>query len=98
MIDATNVAIRELAERIQRENARRHEFFRLLRATDRVLTRLEELNRDGIKSIPDPQRRLIREELVDLPAECAAVFHDSSRVQEVLNSIFEIQDRLFAQR
>ena len=61
MIDETNLAIEELEEEIRRENDRRYAFYRMLNATDRVLWRLEELNRDGIKVIPGDMRGRMRD-------------------------------------
>ena len=98
MIDETNVAIGELEEQIRRENERRYAFYRMLHATDRVLWRLEEMNRDGEKTIPDDMRERIREALTELPVSCIEVFRDSDHVQEVLDSLFEVQDRLFRWR
>ena len=95
MIDETNLAIEELEEEIRRENDRRYAFYRMLNATDRVLWRLEELNRDGIKVIPGDMRLRMRESLHELPSACMEVLRDSDHVQEVLDSIFEVQERLF---
>jgi hypothetical protein len=98
MIDETNLAIEELEEEIRRENDRRYAFYRMLNATDRVLWRLEELNRDGIKQIPGGMRGRMRGSLTELPASCLEVFRDSDYVQEVLDSVFEVQERLFRWR
>jgi hypothetical protein len=98
MIDETNVAIGELEEQIRRDNDRRYAFYRMLHATDRVLWRLEEMNRDGDKEIPEDMRLRIRENLAELPVPCIEVFRDSDHVQEVLDSLFEVQERLFRWR
>src|SRR5215471_17830462 len=98
MIDETNLAIEELEEEIRRDNDRRYAFYRMLNATDRVLWRLEELNRDGIKSIPDEMRMRMRGSLTELPSACMELFRDSVHVQEVLDSVFEVQERLFRWR
>jgi hypothetical protein len=98
MIDETNLAIEELEEEIRRENDRRYAFYRMLNATDRVLWRLEELNRDGIKTIPGDMRSRMRESLTELPKACIEVYRDSEHVQEVLDSVFEVQERLFRWR
>lgn len=95
MIDEANVAIGELEDRIRRENDRRYAFYRMLHATDRVLWQLEEMNRDGIKTIPTDLRAAIREELVGIPPRVVDVFRDAEVVQDVLDSIFEVQERLF---
>ncbi|HLH68443.1 MAG TPA: hypothetical protein VKY90_05315 [Candidatus Dormibacteraeota bacterium] len=98
MIDETNLAIEELQEAIRRENERRYAFYRMLNATDRVLWRLEELNRDGVKIIPEDMRERMRESLSELPPSCLEALRDSPLVQEVLDSIFEVQERLFRWR
>jgi hypothetical protein len=98
MIDETNLAIEELEEEIRRENERRYAFYRMLNATDRVLWRLEELNRDGVKQIPGDMRMRMRDSLTELPNACLEVFRDSEAVQEVLDSVFEVQERLFRWR
>jgi hypothetical protein len=98
MIDETNLAIEELREDIRRENARRYTFYRMLSATDRVLCRLEELNRDGVKAISSDISTRMRESLSELPTSCMEVYRDSERVREVFDSIFEVQERLFRWR
>src|SRR5215469_435621 len=98
MIDETNLAIEELEEEIRRENDRRYAFYRMLSATDRVLWRLEELNRDGVKLIPGEMRIRMRDSLGELPTSCLEVLRDSEHVQEVLDSVFEMQERLFRWR
>jgi hypothetical protein len=95
MIDQTNTNIEQLEEEIARGNARRYAFHRMLKATDRVLWRLEEMNRDGVKTISDQQRSELRDNLGELPQECRDIFRDTERVQEVLDSVFEMQERLF---
>lgn len=98
MIDRTNLRIEEMEEEIRRENDRRYAFYRMLNATDRVLWRLEELNRDGVKTIPDPVRSEIRETVEDLPGACTEAFRDSERVQDALDSVFDMQECLFKWR
>lgn len=98
MIDETNLAIEELEDEIRRENGRRYAFYRMLNATDRVLWRLEELNRDGVKVIPNEMRSRMRESLTELPNDCFELYRDSEAVQEVLDSVFEVQERLFRWR
>lgn len=98
MIDQTNTNIEKLEEEIARDNARRYAFHRMLRATDKVLWRLEEMNRDGVKTLSHQQRVEIRENLGELPKECLDIYRDGERVQEVLDSVFEMQERLFRYR
>ncbi len=98
MIDQTNTNIEELEAEIRRDNDRRYAFQRMLRATDRVLWRLEEMNRDGVKTLKDDQRSDIRETLDELPPPCKELFRDTEKVQDVLDSVFDIQERLFRLR
>jgi hypothetical protein len=95
MIDQTNTNIEQLQEEIRLENDRRYAFQRMLKATDRVLWRLEELNRDGVKTLSNEQRGEIREQIGELPEACLDAFRDSDRVQDTLDSVFEMQERLF---
>jgi hypothetical protein len=98
MIDRTNTAIEEMEEDIRRENERRYGFYQNLHATDQVLWRLEELNRDGVKSIPDPERREFLRVLEDLPADCRELYNEGEVVQTVLDSLFDVQQCLFHRR
>jgi hypothetical protein len=98
MIDQTNTNIEQLEEEIARDNARRYAFHRMVKATDRVLWRLEEMNRDGVKNLSAEQRVELRDNLGALPQECLDIFRDTERVQEVLDSVFEMQERLFRLR
>ena len=95
MIDQTNTNIEQLEEEIARDNSRRYAFQRMLKATDRVLWRLEEMNRDGVKTLNQDQRVEIRDNLGELPQECLDIYQDTERVQDVLDSVFEMQERLF---
>jgi hypothetical protein len=98
MIDRTNTAIEEMEEDIRRENERRYGFYQNLHATDQVLWRLEELNRDGVKSIPDPERQEFLRVLEDLPADCRELYNEGEVVQTVLDSLFDVQQCLFHRR
>jgi len=95
-IEETNLAIEELEEEIRRENDRRYAFYRMLNATDRVLWRLEELNERRVKTVPGKLRELFLQALAEVPTSCLEAYRDSDLVQEVLDSIFEVQERLFA--
>ena|SRR2546423_9024844 len=98
MIDRTNTSIEELEAEVRRENDRRYAFHRMLRATDQQLWRLEEMNRDGVKTIPKPVREELKETIEALPEKCQEPFQDSEQVQETLDSVFEVQERLFRWR
>ena len=56
MIDHTSTRIEQQETSLRRQNRRRYAFQRMLEATDRVLWRLEEMNRDGVKHVPAPVR------------------------------------------
>ncbi len=98
MIDETNVAIDELEETIKRDNDRRYGFYRMLNATDKVLWGLEEMNRDGVKTVPRKLRSAIKQQMAELPPGCKNMYRDSEQVQEILDSVFEVQESLFRWR
>ncbi len=98
MIDNTSVTIEQMEQDIREENERRYAFYRMLGTTDRVLWRLEEMNRDGVKTIPDPLRSQIRESVAELPKPVREVFRDAADVQPVLDSVFDMQESLFRWR
>lgn len=98
MIDRTNERIGELQQEIEQENSRRYAFQRMLRSTDLLLWKLEEMNRDGVREVDADFREQIREAVAELPENCRGLLRDSPAVQELLDSIFEIQERLFRWR
>jgi len=98
MIDEANLAIQTLQDRIRRDNERRYAFYRMLHATDRVLWQLEEMNRDGVKTVPKPVRAQIRGVVEAMPSHVREPLRDSVGVQDMLDSLFEIQERLFRWR
>jgi hypothetical protein len=98
MIDRTNERIEKLKEDIERENSRRYAFQRMLRSTDRLLWRLEEMNRDGVDAVAPDLREDIKTTVADLPEDCQEVLRDSPTVQDLLDSMFEVQERLFRWR
>jgi hypothetical protein len=98
MIDLTNGKILRQLAALRRENKRRYAFQRMLAATDRVLWRLEEMNRDGVKTVPKAVRTEIRELGESMPARVADGLRDSGHVQDTLDSLFEVQERLFRWR
>src|SRR5690242_3326465 len=98
MIDRTSDRIEEQQTATRRANRRRYAFYRLLKATDRVLWRLEEMNRDGVKTIPKPVRAEIRELGERMPTHVREPLRDGVQVQEALDSLFEVQERLFRWR
>ena len=98
MIDQTNLKIEELEEEVRRENERRYAFYRLLHGTDRVLWRLEEMNLEGVNTVPDDVRRELKDVVAKLPEPCQEPLREGPRVQEALDSLFEVQERLFRWR
>ena len=98
MIDHTNVRIAEEEKDVRRRNRRRYAFQRMLEATDRVLWRLEELNRDGVTSVPKRVRVEVREVVRTMPAAARDALRDGGKVQDTLDSLFEVQERLLRWR
>jgi hypothetical protein len=98
MIDHTSSRIEQQQTASRREIRRRYAFHRMLKATDRVLWRLEEMNRDGVKTVPKPVRAEIREVVEAMPSRVREPLRDSGAVQDTLDSLFEIQERLFRWR
>ncbi len=98
LISKTNRHIEELKEQIRLENEKRRAFSRMVQATDRILWRLEEMNRDGIKTVPESLRAQFLGQIQEVPFELRNAYRDSESVQEILDSIFEVQHDLFAWR
>lgn len=98
MIDHTSSRIEEQQLAIRRENLRRYAFQRMLEATDRLLWRLEEMNRDGVKTVPRAVRAEIRDVVGGMPAHVGQPLRDAGLVQDTLDSLFEVQERLFRWR
>ena len=98
MIDHTSNRIEQQQRANRRELRRRYAFHRMLLATDRMLWRLEEMNRDGVRTIPKRVRVEIREVVGAMPNHVAEPLRDSGQVQDTLDSLFEVQERLFRWR
>jgi hypothetical protein len=98
MIDSTNARIAAEATQVRRRNRRRYAFQRMLEATDRVLWRLEELNRDGVTSVPKRVRKEVRAVVSTMPAAAREALRDRGKVQDTLDSVFEVQERLLRWR
>jgi hypothetical protein len=98
MIDRTSTRIEQQETALRRHNRRRYAFQRMLEATDRVLWRLEEMNRDGVKTVPAPVRAELREAVETMPNHVREPLRDVGVVQDTLDSLFEIQERLFRWR
>jgi len=98
MIDQTSSRIKEQESALRRHNRRRYAFQRMLEATDRVLWCLEEMNRDGVKTVPAPVRAELREVVETMPKHVREPLRDCGQVQDTLDSLFEVQERLFRWR
>jgi hypothetical protein len=98
MIDQTNGRIDEEVRTVRRANLRRYAFQRMLEATDRVLWRLEELNRDGVARVPKRVRAEVQELGAGMPSHVREALRDSGQVQDTLDGLFDVQERLFRWR
>jgi hypothetical protein len=98
MIDHTNSRIEENQTALRRAIRRRYAFQRMLQATDRLLWRLEEMNRDGVTTVPKRVRAELRDLAGTIHQEAAARLRDTGEVQETLDSLFDVQEELFRWR
>ena len=98
MIDNTSSRIEQQQSALRREHRRRYAFQRMLEATDRVLGRLEEMNRDGVKTVPKRVRAELRSVIGSMPSQVREPLRDCGHVQDTLDSLFEVQERLFRWR
>ena len=98
MIDQTNVRIGQATAELSRRKAREQKFDRLLKLTDVVLWQLEEMNRDGVKNVPPVLRAELKEAVEIMPDHVREPLRADGPVQDTLDSLFEIQERLFKWR
>lgn len=98
MIDRTSTRIEEHERALRRHNRRRYAFQRLLASTDRLLWRLEEMNRDGVKTVPPRIRAELKDVVESMPRQLGEPLRETGRVQDTLDSLFEVQERLFRWR
>ncbi|HET7339140.1 MAG TPA: hypothetical protein VFK22_06295 [Candidatus Dormibacteraeota bacterium] len=98
MIDHTSNRIEEHESALRRANRRRYAFHRMLQATDRLLWRLEEMNRDGVKVVPKRVRSELHEVAETMPAAVREMLRDTGKVQDTLDGLFEAQEQLFKWR
>jgi hypothetical protein len=98
MIDHTSTRIEQQETDLRRQNRRRYAFQRMLEATDRVLWQLEEMNRDGVKNVPALLRTELREAVELMPDHIRAPLREDGHVQDTLDSLFEVQERLLRWR
>ena len=98
MIDQTNVRIGQATAELRRRKAREQKFDRLLKLTDVVLWQLEEMNRDGVSSVPDRRQAAIVDKLAGMPESLRRLYCSDGSVQCALDSLFEMQQALFKAR
>jgi hypothetical protein len=98
MIDHTSSRIEQQETALRRQNRRRYAFQRMLEATDRVLWQLEEMNRDGVKTVPAPLRAEIRVLVEAMPRHIREPLPEDGHIQDALDNLFEVQERLFKWR
>src|SRR5437870_13603368 len=94
MIDHTSSRIEQQQSATRRENRRRYAFQRMLQATDRLLWRLEEMNRDGVKTVPKPVRAEIRKVVDGMPDQVREPLRDTGAGQDMVDRLFGVQGRL----
>src|SRR5260370_23040096 len=98
MIDHTSTRIEQQETALRRQNRRRYAFQRMLEATDRVLWQLEEMNRDGVKTVPPVVRTELREAVELMPLHVREPHKDNGPVQDKLDSLFEQQEHVYHSR
>ena len=98
MIDQTSAHIREIQDGLRRDIARRRSFHRMRDATDRLIRQLEEMNRDGVSGVPRSLRTRVRAAIQELPEPCRTPVSEKASVQQVLDLLFDVQERLFRWR
>ena len=98
MIDHTSSRIEQQNAANRRTLRRRYAFHSMLKTTDRLLWRLEEMNRDGVKTVPKRVREEIRDAVEAMPNGVREPVRETVAVQDTLDSLFEIQERLFRWR
>jgi len=94
VIADANLTIEQLEAEAREAMDRRYAFYRMLHATDRILWRLEELNRDGVVVLPSALGAAIRPALAELPESCLEPLAGGT-VQAALDSVFDVQEALF---
>src|SRR5258708_35997680 len=70
----------------------------MLEETDRGLGRREERNGEGVKRVPVKVRAELREVVEAMPNHVREPLRDGGQVQDTLDSLFEVQERLFRWR
>src|SRR5256886_14270408 len=94
MIDNTSSRIEQQASALRRANRRRYAFQRMLQATDRMLWLLEEMNRDGVKTVPRRVRAELRGVVAAKPNQIREPLRVTGHAQVTLDSLSAVQERL----
>src|SRR5437667_11738723 len=94
MIDTTSNSIEHQISSLRRANRRRYAFQRMLEATDKALWRLEEMNRDGVKTVPKRVRTQLRQVVATMPNHRRPARRDSRPAPDPLDSLWELRERL----
>src|SRR5438552_18278102 len=93
MIDHTSTRIEQQESALRRLNRRRYAFQRMLKATDRVLWLLEEMNRDGVKNVSAQLRTELRGAVEHMRNHIREPLAETGQVQNTLDSLFKSQER-----
>jgi hypothetical protein len=98
MIDQTSVRIERAQAETLKRRARREAFEKMLKVSDTVLWRLEEMNRDGVVALSIQSQRDIVKRLRIMPERIRGLYCADGTVQGALDSLFAIQEALFRVR
>src|SRR5437763_13591971 len=91
MIDTTSNSIEHQISSLRRANRRRYAFQRMLEATDKALWRPEEMNRDGVKTVPKSVRTQLRQDVATMPNHALQPLRATGQAQNTLQNPFEFQ-------
>ena len=87
----------KLSEDLLEASGRCAHALRLTRA-EYIRHALEEMNRDGVTSVPPKVRAELRGAVELMPDHVREPLRDAGHVQDTLDSLFEVQERLFRWR
>lgn len=94
-LSGASLAVATAREEVQRLNARRYRFPAWVAATDRCLWLLEGLNLADVAVVPHWRLVEVRRLLATLPSRFRPELGDGVRTQEVMDRVFDAQERLF---
>lgn len=98
MIDQTTARIFKAKVENHQRKQRTERLNRLIALTDKVLWQLEEMNRDGLATLPHRSRKVIEEKVGEMPEWLRRMYCDDGSVQGALDSLFEMQQAIFKAR